>query len=509
MAVSYDVKWREQGRVGLQSSWPDRDTGRDAWRFRCLVGLAVMLIFALLLVAARQALLGDPDIWWHIGTGQWMWQHGTWPVSDPFSHSFAGQPWIAKEWLSQLLFAAAFGAAGWNGVMLLSGAALALAAGAIYWSVSGHINPIYAAMATFVALVLACPAFTARPHLLSVVLAVAWTHLLFSAAWQGRAPRLSWLLIIVVWANLHAAFTLGFVIAGFAFLDAILRSGPAQRDMLAKWLVFLVLCPLVSMIHPYGWHAIWATWSLAGGNEAVPLITEWQPFNAQDSIMQEAGILALVLAALLTGFRLGLARALFVVLMLHMFFVHVRFAYLVFPLLPIVVAPEVARQFPRLSFAGWSAQPRDAVEAGAAKRFGLVAGCLLAALAGLGLVQLLALPTAPPERVAASGAIGFAKANGLSGNVFNAYDFGGPLVFNGIADFIDGRTDQLFLGGFTTRFMSGPDSVEALAEVFETYHIDWTLLPPADRRNALLARMPGWTQAYADADAVIYRRNGK
>jgi hypothetical protein len=82
-------------------------------------------------------------------------------------------------------------------------------------------------------------------------------------------------------------------------------------------------------------------------------------------------------------------------------------------------------------------------------------------------------------------------------------------VFNGIPDFIDGRTDQLFLGGFTTRFMSGPDSEEGLAEAFRTYRIDWTLLPPGDRRNALLARMPGWKQAYADPYAVIYRRDGQ
>ncbi|WP_374331482.1 hypothetical protein [Aestuariivirga sp.] len=493
----------------MQSSGPDRQTGRDAWRFRCLVGLCVMLVFGSLLVAARQALLGDPDIWWHIRTGQWMWQHGSWPVADPFSHSFAGQPWIAKEWLSQLLFAAAFGAAGWNGVMLLSVAALALAAGVIYGSVSAQLNPLYAAMATFVALGLACSAFTARPHLLSIVLVVLWTHLLFSASWQGRAPRLWWLLIILTWANLHAAFTLGFVIAGFAFLDAIERGRLARKDILAKWLVFLVLCPVVSMIHPYGWRAIWATWTLAGGNEAVPLISEWQPFNAQVDVVQDFGLLALVLAALLSGLRLGWARALLIVLLLHMFFIHVRFAYLAFPLLPVIVAPEVARQFPRISFATWSTQPRDGVEAGAARAFGAVAGVLLAALAGLGLAQLLVLPTAPPERVAATGAIAFARANGLTGNVFNNYDFGGPLVFNGIPDFIDGRTDQLFLGGFTTRFMSGPDTVEALAEALRTYRIDWTLLPPGDVRNALLARMPGWTKAYADPYAVIYRRSGQ
>jgi hypothetical protein len=63
-----------------------------------------------------------------------------------------------------------------------------------------------------------------RPHLLTLALFIIWTHQLFSASQRHSAPHLALLLLLVLWANLHAAFTMGFVIAFFAFLDFIERT---------------------------------------------------------------------------------------------------------------------------------------------------------------------------------------------------------------------------------------------------------------------------------------------
>ena len=43
------------------------------------------------------------DLWWHLKTGQWIWQHSAVPHADPFSFSAEGQPWIAHEWLFGLV----------------------------------------------------------------------------------------------------------------------------------------------------------------------------------------------------------------------------------------------------------------------------------------------------------------------------------------------------------------------------------------------------------------------
>ncbi|TIN12901.1 MAG: hypothetical protein E5Y31_33350, partial [Mesorhizobium sp.] len=73
---------------------------------------------------------------------------------------------------------------------------------------------------------------------------------------------------------LHATFTLSFVIAAFAGLDLLARTGLSKPALPAKWVAFGLLCPLVSLIHPYGVQAILATLTVAFGNEAAPLIME-------------------------------------------------------------------------------------------------------------------------------------------------------------------------------------------------------------------------------------------
>ena len=96
---------------------------RSAWALSWPLALG-MVLFVFLANAEGLPLLGDPDSHWHIAVGNWMLAHGTVPTVDTFSFTFAGQPWIAKEWLSQLLMALAYNVGGWGGVTALAAAAV-------------------------------------------------------------------------------------------------------------------------------------------------------------------------------------------------------------------------------------------------------------------------------------------------------------------------------------------------------------------------------------------------
>jgi hypothetical protein len=63
---------------------------------------AGILLFGLLAMTARNAV--DPDLWWHLRTGQWIMETGHIPRSDPFSFTRAGSPWVSHEWLSEVTF---------------------------------------------------------------------------------------------------------------------------------------------------------------------------------------------------------------------------------------------------------------------------------------------------------------------------------------------------------------------------------------------------------------------
>jgi hypothetical protein len=56
------------------------------------------LFVGLLAPAARN--VTDPDVWWHLKTGQYITEHKSVPHTDPFSYTRAGEPWVAHEWLA-------------------------------------------------------------------------------------------------------------------------------------------------------------------------------------------------------------------------------------------------------------------------------------------------------------------------------------------------------------------------------------------------------------------------
>ncbi|TKB25725.1 MAG: hypothetical protein E5W69_07615, partial [Mesorhizobium sp.] len=144
---------------------PSIDDIRHVRLVFCLLAAVVM---AAALLAFATSLLQDPDSWWHIKVGMDMLASRTFPTVDIYSYTFAGQPWVAKEWLSQVLLAIAFEAGGWNGVVLLATAVIALTAFLTSWYLSAWLKPTLAIGLTLVLALLIGPIYVARPHIFTL-----------------------------------------------------------------------------------------------------------------------------------------------------------------------------------------------------------------------------------------------------------------------------------------------------------------------------------------------------
>lgn len=491
-------------------SWADRfladSKPSDASeKFSSALGLLITLLCAVLLTYWRTSLLDDPDTWWHIVVGSDIWSNREFPIRDTYSHTFYGHPWIAKEWLSQIILFFSYSLAGLNGVALVSATSVCLACFISYRYLSRHVRPILAAVVSMAVMFLSSPTFLARPHIFTLPLILMWTYELFQSARDGRSPNYWSLAILVIWANLHASFTLGFVIALFAFLDFVERNRLTDKTALTKWLVFLVLCPICTLIHPYLHQASMVTLEVVHGNEAVPFIAEWQAFSARDHRIHEAALLLILYGLLISKLQLPLARSAFLVVMLHLFLTHVRFAYAFFLLAPVLLSSEAAAQIPAISAGRWKSAARDAIEDFLARFFRPVAALTALASAGL-IVFFMTANIKPDRRVYPADAITYAKEHQFSGNVLNSYDFGGPLIFNGIKTFVDGRTDQLFLDGFsiTDKETAKPGNEPEFFKVLQRYKIRWTLLKRGDSRIQFLDHNKDWQRVYEDEFAVVH-----
>src|SRR5262245_26586711 len=160
------------------------------------------------------------DLWWHLKTGEWIWQQHRIPYADPFSHSAADQPWISHEWLFGLLSYLAYAAGGVTG--LVSAKAVLIAALFVLVALAARTRGASPGMIFLV--LAACYAisrfrFTERPELFSTSFAAS-----FLLAHE-ISRRSGWLLMTLpavqlLWVNIHGGTALlGWALAGTILLD--------------------------------------------------------------------------------------------------------------------------------------------------------------------------------------------------------------------------------------------------------------------------------------------------
>jgi hypothetical protein len=455
-----------------------------------LLGLAV---FAL--AAFSPAVLNDGDTWSHVATGQWILAHGAIPRVDPFSYTFAGQPWTAQEWLSEVIMALAFRAAGWSGVALLTGAAagaaIAIATGRTARDLTGFA---LLALAALSALLLA-PSLLARPHILALPLLALWSVALIDAREAGRAPPLPFAALMALWANLHGGFAFGLaLIAPFA-LEALLAAPAGEKLAAARdWSLFAAASLAAAMLTPFGVEGLLFPIRLLGLAH-LGEIGEWRPENFAHPGPMELALLALIAFALIRPTTLPWLRAALVVGLIHMALQHQRHQTLLAILAPMLLAPAICRALGAARPTATLRLSHEAILAAAAAALTLAGARLMLPL------HRVDTPTAPISALAA------VPPPLRDAPTLNGYGFGGYLIGAGVKPFIDGRADMYgdaFLDLYGKIAAGDPASLEA---TLSRYDIAWTMFPPGEPVVAALDREPGWRRLYADKFAVVHVRD--
>ena len=478
------------------------DTSATEWvagsQFRVSLPLCTgIAIYALLLVLGAR-LLNDPDVYWHIAVGRWIVEHRALPHVDTFSATVAGAPWIAKEWLSQLLLAGAHALAGWSGVVVLAACAIASAFALLAYFLLQKLAPLPALTLVAAGFVLASTHFLARPHALALPLMVVWAGVLFNALDNRRAPPLALLPVMTLWANLHGSFTLGLALIAPLAFEACWNAGTARRATALRWIGFGLLALMAACVTPYGWEPILVAWRILGLGQILSIISEWRPQDFSRIGGFEICLLLGLGFALYRGIVLPPLRIAMLVGLLHLGLSQARHADVLGLLMPLVLAQPLARQLGAAEAGAESASRQSSGLARAA-----LAACLVVLTCGLAGIRGWA-PRAQISPVAAVAAIRAHNAE----PILNDYDFGGYLIYAGVKPFIDGRTDQLYGEAFMVRHDRAVtlQNIGDFLHLLDEYGINATLLNPATPAVGLLDRMSEWQRVYADDTAVVHVR---
>ncbi len=449
-----------------------------------LAGKALFLFLVLgmpLGLAGSSRTFDDGDVSWHVATGEWILRHHAVPATDPFSFTAVGHPWVAMEWLADVLYALAFNLAGYAGLATVVAAALMALHAILFLHLQRYAGPL-ALVAVFIGLDLVLgPFILARPHVLVWPIVAGWTVMLLRAAEDQRAPPLWGALIVLAWTNLHGSFPLAIPIGAAIAFDA-LRS--AKWKTLPQWTVFGLASLLAMLLNMNGVEGLLHPLRVIGMG-TLPLIQEWQA-SSPSWTPQFYAVLLLGLGALLwTGVRVPVGRLLLLLLLLAMAFTQIRHqgAFV------IVAAAMVPPLF-----------GAKAIARGGFAILGLAAIPFLALRA--------ALPITPAENAANPRHLVAAVPPELrSQPVLNGYTFGGPLILAGIKPYIDGRAD-MYGDAFVTDYnqMTQGDAARFNRAV-ERYGIRWTMLPPGnDALIEALDASPRWRRIYADRIGIIHVR---
>ncbi len=460
---------------------------------RLLPLVAALCGFAIPLVLSA-AVLNDGDTYWHIAAGDWMLAHHAVPLVDPFSFTFAGRPWVAHEWLSELLMALAYRLGNWPGVLMLFGGALALTFGML----ARHLARWVGGSATAISLVIGAgcvgPMVLARPHILALPVMELWAAGLLIARSRRRAPSFWLLPLMVLWANLHGSFILGLALTAPLALEAVVEAAPNRAAAVRGWGLFGVAAVALSLATPHGLDGLLFPIQLMRMH-SLTKINEWQPTSFGGYAPIELALMALLYVTMTREIRVPPLRILVLLGILHLALSHSRHQSLVGVVGTLALAEAIGHDAPAL--------PRAAIGDGARFRLPRRAWPLGALSVALAMAVIRAV--IPLERTDGAtspiAALDHVPASLAAMPVFNDYGFGGYLIFRGVRPFIDGRAD-LYGDDFLTDYTDAAQSKDKLAALLAAHGIKWSILTAGSPTVALLGDL-GWRRLYADATAVV------
>lgn len=233
--------------------------------------LVLASLIGAILMANLLRPFGDHDFFWHLKTGEWIWQNRTLPSEDPFAYTtpphLTGMPRfiLTQYWISQLVYYLFHRAGGFPALVALRFIIAALLLWVLFRQRKGD-RLIFMSLTALAAVVLGLYPLE-RPQVFSFICFSALFGLLSAlrgAGAAGEGGTVPWFavpLLMAVWANLHGGFLMGqalilafLALEGLKFLHPALH--PPSREGYRRLVVAGVLGLAASLCNPNTWHGL-------------------------------------------------------------------------------------------------------------------------------------------------------------------------------------------------------------------------------------------------------------
>ena len=252
--------------------------------FRRIFLLSSILLLLVKITLTDHAIL-DPDLGWHLKTGEWISAHGTVPTTDPFSQYGAQRSWVAYSWLFGWVLSSletSFGLPGVIGLTFFLSVAIFAALFMLLRQVNSEPGVVMALMA--LGMIAMSPLLrTPRPWLFTILFFIVELVLIQQARLTGRLKSLCWLpVLFLVWANCHIQFIYGFFPVGLLLLEQLIPGQHSKMFTFRQTLLLVGACLLVTLINPYGLQLHVTIWEVVRQTGVYELIEEMRAISFRD-----------------------------------------------------------------------------------------------------------------------------------------------------------------------------------------------------------------------------------
>jgi len=513
------------------------------------VGDIIFIFFLQIPLFLRPSFLfGDGSTGWHLVAGDFILQTHQIPYHDLFSYTHPDAPWVAYEWLSDLLMAFAVKLGGLNLLAVCCGCSIGWLLILLYGRCrkeGAHV--LLALLLVVIGTLVTAVHWLARPHLFTFFGIYLFTTRL-EDYYRGEIGKLQLLipltLFMLLWVNTHPAFLFGFALMGIYLFSSLVVSwfqffgsgAPVAPGMekisnhrreRVKWIALsMVACGAATLVNPYGTHLYSYIAQYLKGNSVLAATDEFLSPVFHGTLQPVC--LELLFGAFIVGLAMGVNRLTLPRLLTCLAFGHlVLSAVRNMPLYAIVILPAISLLLAKVawpSFAGssqlvakWRAGSRgfDENESMCNSHIWPMAIFVFLSIASLNGGKLFGAdviscswghkdkPSATLEYLSKEEAAKRLDPN----HGFNYDNWGGYIRYRlGTRVFIDDRAD--FYGeNFYTRYSVISLVQPGWKKLLDEYKVQWILMPKNSRLGAALADEPDWHKASSDDASALFVRN--
>jgi hypothetical protein len=471
-----------------------------------------MIVTLSLFISSEQ----DPDFWWHLRTGRWMLANGRLPSTDLFTFTVPSHVWTDHEYLTEILMWLVYNATGIVGLSIAFG----LLTWGAFWIMHRQVRRepwVIVGLGLAIGAVAGSPIWGPRAQMITFFLScleLYWLHGYLS----GRSRGLNLFpLVMVLWANLHGGWVVGFVWLGVALVAELIgwawdRGNPAHRAHVRFLAIITVFSVVAVAATPHGFSLYPYPFQTQGSVAQQRLIVEWFSPDFHQVYLRpfEAMIFLVIIGFALR--RPSLYEFLLTLVALGLALQSVRNVALFVAVATPVMINCYSAYWRELSKArGWKLvlPPR--------RIFAVVTAIVLTVIA-LTTALRIADSISPARQLSldlasypAGAADWLASHPEVGTRMYNQYGWGGYLANR----FYPQPNRRVFIFG-EAALMGDPllnqyEDVQTLRsdwkQVLDQYKVDYVVYNRGEALANVLATQPDWQLVYQDSVAVIYVRS--